>query len=97
MADISSYNPPSRPFLQPPSPSAVPSAEEVGLTGADAWAYGVSSRLMCDPGRWDLFNQVQAGMVWLDEYIREIESRFKGDDNEEEVYVLLSLSRIWFT
>jgi hypothetical protein len=87
MADTSLYSPPNRPFLRPPSPSAIPSAEEVGLTGADAWAYGVSTRLMSDPGRWDLFNQVQAGMVWLDEYMKEIEDRLKSADDEEEVYV----------
>ena len=95
MADSSLYEPPNRPFLRPPSPSSIPSAEEVGLNGADAWAYGVSTRLMSDPGRWDLFNQVQAGMVWLDEYMKEIEDRLKSADDEEEVYVFSMPSSIW--
>jgi hypothetical protein len=43
---------------------------------------------MSDPGRWDLFNQVQAGMVWLDEYMKEIEDRLKSGDDDEEVYVV---------
>ena len=86
MAQSTTYNPPSRPFLRAPSPSSLPTAEQHGLSGADAWAYNVSMRLMSDPGRWDLFNQVQAGMVWLDEYMKEIEDMVVKDD--EEVYVV---------
>ncbi|KIM25106.1 hypothetical protein M408DRAFT_223588 [Serendipita vermifera MAFF 305830] len=89
MAQSTSYNPPPRPFLRPPSPSSLPSAEQHGLTGADAWAYNVSTRLMSDPGRWDLFNQVQAGMVWLDEYMKEIEDMIVKDDEEVDFVELV--------
>lgn len=80
------YSPPPRPFLDPPHPSSLPSADKLGLTDANAWAYGISTRLMSDNGRWDLFNLVQGGMVWLDEYMLEIEERLqRGNDEEEEV------------
>lgn len=82
MSSKTLYNPPPRPFLRPPSPNSLPNGEDQGLSGADAWAYNVSTRLMSDSGRWDLFNQVQAGMVWLDEYMKEIEDMVSKQDDE---------------
>jgi hypothetical protein len=40
---------------------------------------------MAYPARWDLFNQVQAGLVWLDEYVQDIEERINAAGEEEEV------------
>jgi hypothetical protein len=78
-------NPPLRPFLDQPPSSSIPKPEDIGLNGANAWAYGVSTRLMAYPARWDLFNQVQAGLVWLDEYVQDIEERINAAGEEEEV------------
>ena len=40
---------------------------------------------MSDNGRWDLFNLVQGGMLWLDEYMLEIEERLHNGKHEEEM------------
>lgn len=79
------YSPPERPFLDPPHTSSLPSADSLGLNGANAWAYSISTRLMTDNGRWDLFNLVQGGMLWLDEYMLEIEQRLQNGKHEEEM------------
>lgn len=84
---MSAYAATVRPVLDPPHPSSLPRAEQLELSGANAWAYGVSTRLLADPGRWDLFNLVQGGMEWLDEYWGEIEDKYVDNTNtEEEMY-----------
>ncbi|PVF93780.1 hypothetical protein CPB86DRAFT_86245 [Serendipita vermifera] len=79
------FSPPPRPFLDPPPASSIPKPEEIGLHGANAWAYGVSTRLMNYSARWEFFNQVQTGLVWLDEYVQEIEERINSAQDEEEI------------
>lgn len=69
---------PSRPFAEPPAPGSLKTAEELGLSSANAWGYGVSTRLLSDPGRWELFNMIQTGNVWLDNYMLEIQSKLQA-------------------
>lgn len=43
------------------------------LAGADAWAYGIRSRMATDPARANLFDEIQTGFLWIDEYLAGIE------------------------
>ncbi|KAG8779432.1 hypothetical protein FRC16_003429, partial [Serendipita sp. 398] len=80
------YIPPPRPFASQPTPQTIPSAPSLGLTGAEAWAYDVDTRVQCDPGRWELFNMIQGGMIWLDNYVLEIQRRvLQAEEENEEV------------
>lgn len=73
-----------RRFVDPPSHEEIQQyINGSGFTGAKQWAFGVSVRIASDPGRWELFNMVQSGHMWLADYKEEIRAKVKAAQRGE--------------
>jgi hypothetical protein len=68
-----------RGFIDPPSHEEIQRhIDDSDFTGVKQWAFGVSVRIGSDPGRWELFNMIQAGHMWLSDYREEIQAKVKA-------------------